>query len=51
MQVQTTARRRRRGFTLVELLIVLGILVMLFAIVGPRVLRSGKKTYHLLRVV
>jgi general secretion pathway protein G len=31
------------GFTLVELLIVLGILVMLFAIVGPRVLRSGKK--------
>lgn len=34
---------RSHGFTLVELLIVLGILVMLFAIVGPRVLRSGKK--------
>jgi len=34
---------RREGFTLVELLIVLGILVMLFAIVGPRVLRSGQK--------
>lgn len=31
------------GFTLVELLIVLGILVMLFAIVGPRVLSQGKK--------
>ena len=35
--------RGAHGFTLVELLIVLGILVMLFAIVGPRVLRSGKK--------
>ncbi len=35
--------RRHSGFTLVELLIVLGILVMLLAIVGPRVLRSGKK--------
>lgn len=33
----------RDAFTLVELLIVLGILVMLFAIVGPRVLSSGKK--------
>ncbi len=36
-------RDRRGGFTMVELLIVLGILVMLFAIVGPRVLKSGKK--------
>lgn len=41
---QTNVRLpRRSGFTLVELLIVLGILVMLFAIVGPRVLSSGKK--------
>ena len=33
----------RQAFTLVELLIVMGILVMLAAIVGPNVLRSGKK--------
>ena len=40
----TQAKQSRRpAFTLVEVLIVLGILVMLFAIVGPRVLRSGKK--------
>ena len=41
----TTSRRKSAGagFTLVELLIVLGILVMLFAIVGPRVLQRGKK--------
>ena len=38
-----TRARLRTGFTLVEILIVLGILVMLAAIVGPRVLRSGKK--------
>ncbi|MBN1855180.1 MAG: type II secretion system major pseudopilin GspG [Pirellulales bacterium] len=36
-------RSRRRAFTLIELLIVLGILVMLLAFVGPRVLRSGEK--------
>lgn len=42
---QRAARRPTpaAGFTLVELLIVLGILVMLFAIVGPRVLSRGKK--------
>ena len=34
---------RRQAFTLIELLIVLGILVMLLAFVGPRVLRSGEK--------
>ncbi len=39
----TRSKHRRSGFTMVELLIVLGILVMLFAIVGPRVLKSGKK--------
>ncbi len=31
------------GFTLVELLIVLGILAMLMALVAPRVLKSGEK--------
>jgi general secretion pathway protein G len=43
MESRDCSNGRRSGFTLVELLIVLGILVMLFAIVGPRVLRSGKK--------
>ena len=33
----------REAFTLIELLIVLGILVMLAAVVGPRVLKSGQK--------
>jgi general secretion pathway protein G len=34
---------RRRGFTLLELMIVLVILVLLFAMVGPRLLGSQKK--------
>ena len=33
----------RRGFTLIELMIVLIILVMLFALVGPRVLGTQDK--------
>ncbi len=36
-------RRRREAFTLLELMIVLVILVMLFAMVGPRLLGSQKK--------
>jgi general secretion pathway protein G len=35
--------RRRRAFTLLELMIVLVILVLLFAMVGPRLLGSQKK--------
>ena len=35
--------RRRAGLTLLELMIVLIILVMLFAIAGPRLLGSQKK--------
>jgi general secretion pathway protein G len=34
---------KRRGFTLIELMIVLIILVMLFAIAGPRLLGTQKK--------
>jgi general secretion pathway protein G len=36
-------RRRREGFTLMELLIVLGILVMLIALAAPRLLGTRKK--------
>jgi general secretion pathway protein G len=36
-------RRNRRGFTLMEMLIVLGIVVMLLAMVGPRLIGAGKK--------
>ena len=35
--------KTRRGFTLIELMIVLVILVMLFAIAGPRLLGTQKK--------
>lgn len=35
--------KRRSGFTLIEMLIVLGIVVMLLALIGPRLLRSGKQ--------
>lgn len=38
-----TPRRARTGLTLLELMIVLIILVMLFAIAGPRLLNSQKK--------
>lgn len=34
---------RRRGFTLMEMLIVLAIVGMLMALIGPRLLSSGKK--------
>ena len=39
-----TKRTRRRGFTLTEMLIVLGILVALAALVVPRFLGTQKKT-------
>jgi len=38
-----TRKNHRRGFTLVEILIVLGIMVFLLAMVGPRLLGSKQK--------
>lgn len=38
-----TNRRERKGFTLIEVLVVLVILVLLFSIVGPRILGSQQK--------
>ena len=43
MSHRKRARSRRAGLTLLELMIVLIILVMLFAIAGPRLLGSQKK--------
>lgn len=43
MRWSCTTRRRRRGFTLMEMLIVLGILVMLIALAAPRFLGAQKK--------
>jgi general secretion pathway protein G len=43
MTAARTKPSRQAAFTLVELLIVLGILVMIMAFVAPRVLRSGEK--------
>ncbi len=40
---RTRSNRRRQAFTLLELMIVLVILVLLFAMVGPRLLGSQKK--------
>ncbi len=37
------ARKDRKGFTLVELLVVLVILVLLFSLVGPRILGAQQK--------
>ncbi len=41
--MQCKLQPRRSGFTLLELMIVLVILVMIFAIVGPRLLGTQKK--------
>lgn len=43
MRWSRSTRRRRRGFTLMEMLIVLGILVMLIALAAPRFLGAQKK--------
>ena len=43
MRRYRTKRTRREGFTLMELLIVLGILVMLIALAAPRLLGTRKK--------
>lgn len=43
MKPDTIRRKKRRGFTLMEMLIVLGILVLLLAMVTPRILRSRKQ--------
>lgn len=43
MKKNVTLKNRRRGFTLVEILIVLGIMVFLLAMVGPRLLGSKQK--------
>ncbi|NOX55565.1 MAG: prepilin-type N-terminal cleavage/methylation domain-containing protein [Planctomycetes bacterium] len=40
---ESRRQRRRAGFTLVELLIVMAILVLLVSLVGPRLLGSKKK--------
>ena len=43
MKKNINHKNRRRGFTLVEILIVLGIMVFLLAMVGPRLLGSKQK--------
>lgn len=43
MKNQRNQRRQRGGFTLVEMLVVLAILVLLISMVGPRILGSKQK--------
>ena len=43
MQNRKMRSRRRAGFTLVEMLVVLAILVLLISMVGPRILGSKQK--------
>ena len=43
MRNQRVRERRRGGFTLVEMLVVLAILVLLISMVGPRILGSKQK--------
>lgn len=42
-RIQKRDDRQRRGFTLVEMLVVLAILVLLISMVGPRILGSKQK--------
>jgi len=42
-RISKPQNRRRRGFTLTELLIVMAILVLLVSLVGPRLLGSKQK--------
>lgn len=43
MKTKRTINRKRDGFTLIEMLVVLAILVLLMSMVGPRILGSRQK--------
>ena len=43
MKARKTLQSNRAGFTLIEMLVVLAILVLLMSMVGPRILGSRKK--------
>jgi general secretion pathway protein G len=41
--MHTTRRKRQRGFTLIEIMVVMAIIAMLAAMVGPRLIRQQEK--------